>query len=103
MMNWDAGRFWLDLIAMAVAGGAATYTWITNHDRATATEVRSLDIRLTRIEERVNSAPGHDDLGRIYERVNNLGEGLEGLRGELKGIAHQLGMLVQHMLNGGGK
>lgn len=57
--------------------------------------------RLAAVEATLKDAPKHDDLAKIYERVNRLTEEVKGLAGEFAGAKHTLGLLHQFLLNGG--
>ena len=59
--------------------------------------------RLAAVEITLKDAPKHDDLAKIYERVNRLTEEVKGLVGEFAGAKHTLGLLHQFLLNGGGQ
>ena len=59
--------------------------------------------RLAAVEATLKDAPKHDDLAKIYERVNRLTEEVKGLAGEFAGAEHTLGLLHQFLLNGGGQ
>ena len=67
------------------------------------TGMEQVSKRLAAVEITLKDAPKHDDLAKIYERVNRLTEEVKGLVGEFAGAKHTLGLLHQFLLNGGGQ
>lgn len=63
--------------------------------------LKETDNRLSRAESALEALPGHDDLGKLYERVNALAEGIQALSGEFSGAKHTLNLLHQFLLEGG--
>lgn len=59
------------------------------------------DSRLSKVEGALNDVPGHDDLAKIYERINRLAEQMNGLAGEFSEARHTLRLLHQFLLQGG--
>ena len=59
------------------------------------------DHRLATVEVVLKDAPGHEDLAKIYERVNRLTEEVKSLAGEFAGAKHTLSLLHQFLLHGG--
>ena len=51
--------------------------------------------RLTRLEERVQRSPTHEDLGRIYERMNALAVG----QAETKGAVDNLSAAMRQFMS----
>lgn len=56
--------------------------------------------RLATVEVVLKDAPGHDDLGKIYERVNRMTEEVKSLAGEFAGARRTLDLLHEFLLNG---
>ena len=56
--------------------------------------------RLSKVEVELESLPGHDDLGKIYDRINTMAEELKTLSGEFSGAKHTLNLLHQYLLQG---
>lgn len=57
--------------------------------------------QLARLEEAGKHAITKDDLGLIYERVNEVAASLSQLKGEFSGYNHTLKLIHEHMLKGG--
>lgn len=105
MIDWDAARFSLDVLALAFAGGAALYTWVSNRRTATKAAIDRVDERVSRTEERVSAVendvrhlPSHEDLGHLHEKVNEVGLSVNRLGGELEGMNRTLSLIHQSLL-----
>lgn len=74
-------------------------------NRLTALEVdlTSAGSRLSKAEAELRSMPGHEELGKIYERINRVAEDVRGLSGEFAGAKHTLGLLHEFLLEGAHK
>ncbi|TQL73073.1 hypothetical protein [Delftia sp. HK171] len=59
------------------------------------------DSRLSKVEGALEDAPGHEDLEKIYERINRVAEQMNGLAGEFTEARHTLRLLHQFLLQGG--
>lgn len=57
--------------------------------------------RLARLEERASRAPTHDDLGRIYERMNSIATAQAETKGALENINATMRQLVNRMIEKG--
>lgn len=99
-MDYEAARFWLETAIFLASAGAWVYAWNVGRRAADRSKVDRMGAELAALAETVRNKPGHEDLGRIYEKVNGLHGDIKGVEGELKGIAHQLGMIVNHLLEG---
>jgi len=111
-VNYDAAKFWLDFVALLAAGGSALYTWLATRGRATDDRIdameTALDVRLDdqerrmiRVEEVLAATPTHQDLGRIRQRIDQIGQDLSALRGSAQESTHTLRLIQEHLLNGG--
>lgn len=64
------------LVNLVVTGGGAVYTWISNGQRASAADIRSLEKRVAELElwkaeqaERSKHTPTSDELRKLDERI----------------------------------
>lgn len=78
-----------EIIGARVAGQAERLVHLehTTKDHLTREHVEPLHHRVTRLEAARESAPSHEDLNRLHQRIDGVTSGLSEVRGELKGIA----------------
>jgi hypothetical protein len=109
-MDYPALKFWLDVVQLAGTFAIGVYVWMSNRQRVTTDAIDRLEghvdgrlddhhERLARLEQDLEHAPTHDDLGQLYERINGLKESVQELSGEFKGVRHLLNVIHQHMLH----
>lgn len=55
--------------------------------------------RITRLESQVKELPNHNDLGRIYDRINAVGGDLREMKGILDGTAKSVERLHRYLLD----
>lgn len=66
-------------------------------------DLKSVDGRLSKAEAELEAMPSHDDLAKLYERINVLAEGVQHLSGEFSGAKRTLDLLHEFLLDGGHK
>ena len=57
--------------------------------------------RISRLEVAAESAPSHEHLADLHERINGIAEDMSSLSGEFKGAKHTLELIHSFLLNGG--
>ena len=57
--------------------------------------------RLTRLEERVQRSPTHEDLGRIYDRMNALAVGQSETKGAVDSLASTMRQFMSRIIERG--
>ena len=71
-MEFDS-KFWLDLVQSLVMAGITLWVWASNRRVAQKKEVDekllTLNDRVTVAEQQIKDGPDHDDLERIYNRM----------------------------------
>lgn len=67
------------------------------HERVT--EV--IDKRLLRVEEGIKHMPKHEDLSRIHQRMDELNSLVQQIHGTSYSTNRTVGLIQQHLLNGG--
>lgn len=117
--DYRALSFWL-MAAQAVGNTIFWLVgWLSLRQKATATEIKAVSAqvqamkdaqqencgkhqaRTTTLEAQLKSAPTHDDLGKVYDRVNVVKGAVDEMNGVLKGIGFQVGLLVKHHMGEG--
>ena len=53
-------------------------------------------------ESRMDGAPTHQDLSKVYDRLNDVAEDLSGCSGQMRALSHQLSMVNSYLLNAKG-
>ncbi len=101
-MEFDS-KFWLDLVQSVVSVGLALWMWAANRRAAQKKEVdeklANLNDRVTVTEQQIKDGPDHDDLTRIYDRMEKMNDELRKLVGEFQGVNHTLQLLHEHLLS----
>lgn len=64
------------------------------------------DERLAKVEAECCHLPKHDDLGRVYDRINGVdakvgqvGEAVAALGGEMQALRHSVNLINEHLIN----
>lgn len=57
--------------------------------------------RLARLEERVERSPTHDDVGRVYERINALAASLSEIKGAVDSVNGNVRQLMARVIEKG--
>lgn len=120
-MDWDAAKFGLDALQVGALAGIGVYTWWTSRTRATraaidrvdaaarerhtelAARVDAVERRQSLIEQRQEHTPTHDDIGKIYDRLNAINESVRSMSGEFKAVQATTQMIHEYLLNEGGR
>jgi hypothetical protein len=120
--NWRAWQFWFSVGQYIIAIVVGAYVWISNRDKARvrdikrveectaidiegiketlAGEIKNVGTRVTRLE---NSTISHEDLGKVYDRINGVSDQVSAQTEAINGLKRAVDMIHQHLLNSGGK
>ncbi len=111
-----AARFWFDLVQVLWAVAVTVYVWHSNRQRATKEAIARVETkhdadlkrlearlqehgdRLLQMEQQVVHLPNNDKIGQVHYRIDQLGQGVEGVKGELKQINHTLHLIQSFMI-----
>ena len=101
-------QLWLNIIVMVLAISNMAYTWLSVRHKVNKAaieqltdEVILLGNRISVLEHQARSFPTHTDIGRVYERINNVGGKLEKVIGTLEAMTNQLSLVNEHLMSGG--
>ncbi len=104
-MDYAALRFWLDVVVLVGVVLNTLYTWHANRNRATRAAIDRVDRRVDDLGNRMSAMetdlrhqPSHNDLKRIYEKLDALAQAQATAGGELKAVTHQLSLINRHLL-----
>lgn len=119
-IDYSGARFWMDILQLIGFAALALYTHITSRSKANRAAINALrediekdvDAAVERVirgerhldvlESRMNNAPTHADLGRVYARLNTVAAHMERLSGQMGAVAHQLQLVNEYLLNNRG-
>ena len=111
MADYSAAAFWFDVAQFTLTALVCFYVYITNRSRVTNERIglfeKDVDKRLddhaqriVRVESILKHAPTHEDIGVIHDKVNEMNGNIENVKGAVAGIARNLELISQHLLNG---
>ena len=118
--DYEAARFWMGLLQILGLVALFVYTHVTNKSKANASAINTvrgdmeatydhLEERVVRcerrqdvFESRMDGAPTHQDLSKVYDRLNDVAEDLSGCSGQMRALSHQLSMVNSYLLNAKG-
>lgn len=94
------GSYYITMAVLTLLMVANTiFIWRANRSAAKQSEIRDLESRICCLEE---SCINHDDLGKVYDRINDVNAQVSELNGTTKGIKAAVGLIHNHLLNNGG-
>lgn len=101
--NWakvmlDAVALLVSLWALWVASRRAARDDVNRRIQELSDKVDALGERVSRAEERISAAPTHDDLGKVYRRLEDISSVLHQLVGEQKATNTTLRIVTEHMV-----
>lgn len=115
-VNYDAVRVAFDAVQILGLVGVSVYTWFVNRQRATkdaitrVDEQRKTDVarieermrehsdRLLKAEQQIEHLPDGDKIGEVHFRIDQVGQGLRGVEGEMKQMNNTLRLIQEHLL-----
>lgn len=112
MMDLEVVKFIFTVIQTLAMAWVTFYVYISNKDKVTNARISKLETdidtrmdgqseRIARLEEQVKGGPTHDDLGKLYEKLNRVAESNSRVEGELKAVADTLRMILNKIAEKG--
>jgi hypothetical protein len=109
-IDYNKWRFFFEVFLFVWNLGLGAYLVIARRQQVTADRIDELEAgmgkdmgdindRLTRVERDLEHVPSHDDLGKIYERLNGVDKGLSEMKGEFVAVRRGLDMIHQFLLD----
>jgi archaellum component FlaC len=96
----------IDLLQTVFMGALAIYSYSIRHSldalkkvAEVNDDVERLESRLDKIESAVLHAPTHNDLAKLYERLNSVSENLHRVAGTLDAQVQTIHRIESHLLN----
>lgn len=120
-LDYRAAQFWMNALQFVGLVALFVYTHMANKSKVNASAINTvrsdletlydhLEERVVRCERRqdvfeskLDGAPTHKDLSKVYDRLNDVAEDLSGARGQMKALSHQLSLVNQYLLSNSNK
>ena len=111
-------RFWFDAAQVVWAIAVPVYVWYSNRQRATKeaiarveqkhdADVKRLEDRLQeygnrvlQLEQQVMHLPNNEKIGQVHYRIDQLGQGVKGMEGQMVQMNHTLQLIQGFLLEG---
>ena len=109
-MNLETVYIWVDIVQGVGTIGVWAYVWWMNRKQRfdarfhrVETRLEDHGDRLKDVEGACKHAPGHNELGKVYERINDVAGQVGRLAGEMKANGGVLARIEECLLhkNGG--
>lgn len=102
-------KFGFQILQFLITGAIGVYVYMSNKDKVTNDRIGKLqdDIdnkidnhgeRIAGLEARSKEAPTHNDLSKLYEKVNHVSGCLSELQGEFKGACRTLDLIHETLM-----
>lgn len=105
-LDYRALQFWMNALQFLGLVALFVYTHFANKSKANASAIDAvkgdydlLKNRVTVVEGKLENAPTHQDLSKVYDRLNDVAEDLSGARGQMRVLSSQLSMVNQYLLS----
>lgn len=98
-MNFDAGRFWLDLIQWIATIAIGIYAWLSHRHSANAIELGELREEFAVIEERLKHVPDQNLVHALHSDMRAVQARLDGIQKSLDPLAKALDRINDYLLN----
>lgn len=104
-MDYQSWRIGYDAVVMITVVANFAYTWIANRHKANRAAIDRVDEHLTevvrrvdRLESRADSAPTHEDLSVLHERVTDLAGAVRELTGVMGAVRRSIDRVETYLL-----
>ncbi len=119
-LDYRALQFWMNALQFAGLLALGVYTHFANKSKVNTSAINivrgDMEVKHENLEDRVNrterrqdvfeskldGAPTHQDLSKVYDKLNEVAEGLSGSRGQMNALSHQLSLVNQYLLSNRG-
>lgn len=115
-IDYSAAKFWFDFMQTVFMAIVTLYVWINNKHRATKESITQTEARLEQkldaldgrvdehndrllgVEREIHHLPSVKDIHEVHARVDQVGQGVKSMEGEMKQINSTLQLIQQHLL-----
>lgn len=102
-------KFGFQVLQFLITGALGFYVYMSNKDKVTNDRIGSLETeidkkidshseRLARVEALTEKAPTHEDLARVYEKVNQVSACVNRLEGEFAGVSRVVNLIHETLM-----
>jgi hypothetical protein len=116
LINYDALRILFDGAQVLGLGAVSLYTYVSNRRRATKEAIAAVEVkhdldlnaveahlqahgdRILRAEQQIEHLPDGDKIGEVHYRIDQVGQGVKGLEGEMKQMNQTLRLIQGYLL-----
>ena len=99
MIDYGSAKFWLDVFQFLFTAGIGLYVWIATQRRVTerdfATRLEKHNTRIATMEERIGHLPSHEDIGKVWEKLDSLHADMAGVQSEMRGVRDVIAPLAK--------
>ncbi|MEW4983086.1 MAG: DUF2730 family protein [Cycloclasticus sp.] len=95
----------IKVLEFALVVSGCIYAWWNSKTRATKQgfdevngRVNGHENRLNLIKQRLDSSPSHKEIGEVHQRVDQIGQAVTGIQGEMKQMNNTLQLIQQSLL-----
>lgn len=103
-MNYEAWKFWIDLLQLLLVGGVYVFVGFLNHSKATNARISDVEqdtdqrldaheSRLSNLEGQLKQLPTHKDMDEIKRALAGLARETSEQTGTMKAMGAQLGRI----------
>lgn len=100
-MDYKQLSFWFSVGQWAFTLTLGIFVWVNARQAAARVVTDDHEKRLTSMEARAQLMPDHDDLSKLYERVNAVSKEMSAVKGELKHMNNTLKLINSYLINKG--
>lgn len=108
-MDVEALKLGFQVLQFLITGGIGFYVYMTNKNKVTNDRIsqmegdidRKIDShseRIARIEALTEKAPTHDDLAKVYNKVNQVSDCVSRLEGEFAGVSRVVNLIHETLM-----
>ncbi len=111
-MTVEEKMFWLQVVHILATAALGIYVWASNRHRVTNQRITDLEAgvdlrldthaeRLVRLETQVKGAPTHDDLGKLYDALNETSRQVSQLVGTVSSMNDNVRLILNRIADKG--
>lgn len=108
-MDVEALKLGFQVVQFIATGCVGFYVYMSNKDKVTNDRIGKLEAdidlkidshseRISKIEARAEQAPTHDDLAKVYNKVNQVSDCVSRLEGEFAGVSRVVNLIHETLM-----
>jgi len=108
-MDVEALKLGFQVLQFLITGGIGFYVYMTNKNKVTNDRIGQLESeidkkidshseRLARVEALTEKAPTHEDLAKVYDKVNQVSACVNRLEGEFAGVSRVVNLIHETLM-----